>query len=104
MKRKSHDKKNFRSKHICYEKELEDKNKTEKKAETEESKSEEEDSKEGSENENPEDVIEISDEESQCSSQDDESKTDSKERSFVWVHFDKVTYNGVRYAKCKYCR
>ena len=33
-----------------------------------------------------------------------ESKTDSKERSFVWVHFDKVIYNGIRYAKCKYCR
>ena len=100
MKRKSHDKKNFRSKHIRYEKELEDRDKIEEEAETEESKTEEEDSKEGSENENPEDVIEISDEESQCNSQDDESKT----RSFVWDHFDKVTYNGVRYAKCKYCR
>jgi len=39
MKRKSHDKKNFRSKHIRYEKELEDRDKTEKEAETEESKS-----------------------------------------------------------------
>ncbi|CAB4397329.1 unnamed protein product [Rhizophagus irregularis] len=72
----------------------------------EEIRIEDDDEEEGKEIEETEnsDAESFEDSEVQDNKSEDQTNKDKKERSFVWLHFEKFKDNyGINWAKCKYC-